>query len=37
MKRGKYPVATMIGNAFPPELARRHAKAIAEALGLPGN
>lgn len=35
MERGKYPVATMIGNAFPPELARRHAKAIAEALGMP--
>lgn len=32
MKRGKYPVATMIGNAFPPELARRHASAIAQAL-----
>ncbi len=30
--RGKYPVATMIGNAFPPELARRHAGAIAEVL-----
>jgi DNA (cytosine-5)-methyltransferase 1 len=28
MKRGKYPVATMIGNAFPPELARRHAIAV---------
>lgn len=33
MKRGKYPVATMIGNAFPPELARRHARAIFKALG----
>jgi DNA (cytosine-5)-methyltransferase 1 len=32
MKRGKYPVATMIGNAFPPELARRHAVAIRETL-----
>jgi DNA (cytosine-5)-methyltransferase 1 len=32
MKRGKYPVATMIGNAFPPELARRHAIAVREAL-----
>lgn len=32
MKRGKYPVATMIGNAFPPELARHHARAIVEAL-----
>jgi len=30
--RGKYPVATMIGNAFPPELARRHARVIAETL-----
>ncbi len=30
--RGKYAVAAMIGNAFPPELARRHARAIAEAL-----
>ncbi len=37
MKRGKYPVATMIGNAFPPELARRHATAIAEALGSAPN
>jgi DNA (cytosine-5)-methyltransferase 1 len=36
MKRGKYPVATMIGNAFPPELARRHALAIVEALGISG-
>lgn len=34
MKRGKYPVATMIGNAFPPELAKHHAKAIAEVLGF---
>ncbi len=33
MARGKYPVATMIGNAFPPELARRHALAVAVALG----
>ncbi len=33
MARGKYPVATMIGNAFPPELARCHASAVAEALG----
>ena len=32
MKRGKYPVAAMIGNAFPPELARQHAEAIAEIL-----
>lgn len=35
MTRGKYPVATMIGNAFPPELARRHATAIAEVLLSP--
>ncbi len=28
MSRGKYAVATMIGNAFPPELARRHAAQI---------
>lgn len=33
MKRGKYSVATMIGNAFPPELARHHARAIVEVLG----
>jgi DNA (cytosine-5)-methyltransferase 1 len=32
MKRGKYPVATMIGNAFPPQLAKHHARAIARAL-----
>jgi DNA (cytosine-5)-methyltransferase 1 len=32
MHRGKYPVATMIGNAFPPELARRHAVAVREIL-----
>jgi DNA (cytosine-5)-methyltransferase 1 len=32
MERGKCPVATMIGNAFPPELARRHAVAVREAL-----
>ena len=32
MKRGKYPVAAMIGNAFPPELARRHALAVREVL-----
>lgn len=32
MKRGKYPVATMIGNAFPPELARRHAVAVRKIL-----
>ncbi len=32
IRRGKYPVATMIGNAFPPELARRHALAVAKAL-----
>ncbi len=32
MKRGKYPVAAMIGNAFPPELARHHAVAVREAL-----
>ena len=36
MKRGKYPVATMIGNAFPPELARHHARAILEVLGAKG-
>lgn len=35
MRRGKYPVATMIGNAFPPELARIHATAIADALRAP--
>lgn len=28
MKRGKCAVATMIGNAFPPELARLHALAV---------
>lgn len=32
MERGKYPVATMIGNAFPPELARRHAVAVRDIL-----
>lgn len=32
MMRGKYPVAAMIGNAFPPELARHHALAVREAL-----
>jgi DNA (cytosine-5)-methyltransferase 1 len=28
LKRGKYSAAEMIGNAFPPELARRHALAV---------
>lgn len=28
IKRGKYPLAVMIGNAFPPELARHHALAV---------
>jgi DNA (cytosine-5)-methyltransferase 1 len=35
MGRGKYAVARMIGNAFPPELARYHALAVAAALGVP--
>jgi len=34
MSRGKYAVAAMIGNAFPPELARQHASAVAEAMGV---
>ena len=34
MARGKYAVAEMIGNAFPPRLAQRHAEALASALGL---
>lgn len=32
MGLGKYPVATMIGNAFPPRLAEAHAAAVAAAL-----
>ncbi len=32
MARGKYPVAAMIGNAFPPEFARWHALAVAKGL-----
>lgn len=32
MERGKYPVAEMIGNAFPPEFARHHAAAVVAAL-----
>ncbi|MBL8618276.1 MAG: DNA cytosine methyltransferase [Deltaproteobacteria bacterium] len=28
MRLGKYPIATMIGNAFPPLLAKLHAEAI---------
>lgn len=32
--RGKYPVATMIGNAFPPMLAKCHAAAVAKALSV---
>lgn len=32
LRRGKFPAAEMIGNAFPPEFARRHALAVASAL-----
>lgn len=32
MDRGKYPAAELIGNAFPPELARRHARALWRAI-----
>ncbi len=28
MKKGRHPVAQLIGNAFPPEFAERHAKSI---------
>jgi DNA (cytosine-5)-methyltransferase 1 len=28
MERGRYPAAQMIGNAFPPALAERHARAL---------
>lgn len=28
MERGRHPVAQLIGNAFPPEFAERHAKSI---------
>lgn len=31
-ERGKFAVAQLIGNAFPPEFARRHARLIALAL-----
>ena len=32
LERGKYGAARLIGNAFPPEFARRHAASIAQAL-----
>lgn len=32
MAKGKYPAARMIGNAFPPGFARRHATMIARHL-----
>ena len=32
LKKGKYNAAALIGNAFPPEFARRQAKAILKQL-----
>lgn len=32
MQRGRYPAAQMIGNAFPPGLAERHARALLRGL-----
>lgn len=32
MSRGRYPAAQMIGNAFPPEFAARHAKVLRDIL-----
>lgn len=34
LRRGKFPAAEMIGNAFPPEFARRYAAAVASELNL---
>jgi len=35
LRRGKFPVAEMIGNALPPEFIRRHAVEIRRRLGEP--
>jgi DNA (cytosine-5)-methyltransferase 1 len=37
MSRGRYHVAQMIGNAFPPTFAERHARVIAQSIVRPAN
>lgn len=37
LERGRYPVAQMIGNAFPPEFVRRQAAQLRRLLARPGS